>query len=90
MRDAQDAMGSLCRLLVTLMDPERIVIAGGVALRTPELLEAARAAVNPHPLSADAGAVSVQPAALGDRAGLMGAAWLAHAAAAKGMLPRDS
>ncbi len=90
MRDAQDAIASLCRLLVTLMDPERIVIAGGVALRTPELLQAARAAVDPHPLSADAGAVTVLPAALGDRAGLMGAAWLAHAAAAEGMLPRDS
>ncbi|HTE04992.1 MAG TPA: ROK family protein [Planctomycetota bacterium] len=90
MRDAQDAVGSLCRLLVTLMDPERIVIAGGVASRTPELLAAARAAVSPHPLSAAAGAVRVDPATLGDRAGLMGAAWLAHALVAKGMLPRDS
>jgi glucokinase len=89
MRDAQDAMASLCRLLVTLMDPERIVIAGGVALRTPELLAAARAAVSPHPLSADAGAVRVEAAALGDNAGLVGAARLAHALAAKGMLPRD-
>jgi len=89
MRDAQDAIASLCVLLVTLMDPERIVIAGGVALHTPELLAAARAAVDPHPLSADAGAVRVEPAALGERAGLLGAASLAQALVPGGMLPRS-
>jgi glucokinase len=77
-QDACDALAALCRLLVTLLDPERIVLAGGVALNTPELIEAARAAVDPHPLAPAAGAVPVLLASLGEDAGLLGAASLAR------------
>ncbi|HZL99715.1 MAG TPA: ROK family protein, partial [Planctomycetota bacterium] len=81
MRDAQDALAALCRLLVTLLDPELIVIAGGVALATPELVETARRAVDPHPLTEAAGPVPVQLAQLGEDAGLLGAALVARDAA---------
>ena len=80
LRDAQDALAALCKLLVTLLDPELVVIAGGVALATPELLETARRAVDPHPLAAAAGAVPVEMAQLGEDAGLIGAALLAGTA----------
>jgi glucokinase len=77
--DAQQAMGALCRLLVTLLDPEVISVAGGVGLGEPELLAAARAACDPHPLEPSIGAVRVERAATGDDAGLLGAALLAGA-----------
>ena len=78
MDDATQALAALCRLLVTLLDPELIVLAGGVALATPELLEAARRAVDPHPLAEAAGAVPVELSRLGADAGMLGAALLAR------------
>lgn len=75
--DALAAMGSLCRLLVTLFDPERVVIAGGIGMNTPELLDAALHALHPHPLARQAGAIPVLPATHGADAGLLGAALLA-------------
>ena len=47
---------------------------------TPELLETARRAVDPHPLAPSAGAVRVEATRLGDQAGLLGAALLARGA----------
>jgi len=88
MEDAVAALQSLCRLLVTLLDPERIVLGGGVGERTPELLDAARRAVDPHPLAAAAGPVVVEPARLGEDAGLLGAALLARTLA--GSVPSRS
>jgi len=76
--DAHAAMGALCRLLVTLLDPEVVAVAGGLGTGVPELLAAARKACDPHPLDAHIGAVRVLPAATGDDAGLLGAAWLAR------------
>jgi glucokinase len=76
--DACAALAGLCRLLVTLLDPERIVLAGGVALNTPELIAAARAALDPHPLASAAGPVPVLAASCGVDAGLAGAAGLAR------------
>jgi predicted NBD/HSP70 family sugar kinase len=75
--EAEDALRALCVLLVTLLDPEVISLAGGMGSAVPELLAAARGACDPHPLDADVGAVRVLPAATGDDAGLLGAAWLA-------------
>jgi glucokinase len=80
--EAEAAMGALCQLLVTLLDPQVISVAGGVGTRVPELLEAARAACDPHPLAPGIASVRVVRAATGDDAGLLGAAWLARAAEA--------
>jgi len=76
-QEAEAAMGALCVLLVTLLDPEVISVAGGLATGVPEVFEAARRACDPHPLDADIGAVRVVRAATGDDAGLLGAALLA-------------
>lgn len=78
--DALSAMAALCRLLVTLLDPEVISVAGGVGLGEPEILQAGRAACDPHPLDADIGAVRVERAATREDAGLLGAALLARSA----------
>lgn len=82
LRDAHDALAALCVLLVTLLDPQAVVLAGGVALATPELLDTARRSLDPHPLAKEAGAVTVSLARLGDDAGLLGAALLAREGAA--------
>jgi glucokinase len=82
--EAEAAMGALCRLLVTLMDPEVISVAGGVGSGVPEVIEAARAACDPHPLAPGLASVRVVRAATGDDAGLLGAAWMARAAEAGG------
>jgi glucokinase len=84
MQDACDALAALCRLLVTLLDPECVVLAGAVALNTPELVTAARAALDPHPLAPAAGAVPVHFASCGEDAGLLGAAALARQLASDG------
>ncbi len=81
--DSCAAMAQLVNTLVKLFDPELLVVGGGVVEGTPELLEAARAAADPHPLGADVLAVPVEPARLGADAGLVGAAWLAHARAVR-------
>jgi len=82
--DAEHAMGALCRLLVTLLDPEVISVAGGLGSRVPEILQAAQAACDPHPLAPEIAAVRVVRAATGDDAGMLGAAWLARAAEGNG------
>jgi len=71
---ALTAMGALTELIVTLFDPALIVVGGGVAAGFPELLDAARAAVEAHPLGDGRRALPVEPALSGDRAGLLGAA----------------
>jgi glucokinase len=79
--EAQAALAALVRLLVTLLDPDLVVIAGGLGTAVPELMEAARTGCEPHPLGAPPGSVRVVRAATGSDAGLLGAAALARAAA---------
>ncbi|GMG82721.1 ROK family protein [Paralimibaculum aggregatum] len=60
--------------VVNILDPEVIVLGGGVS-QLPGLAGRLEAALKPHVFS-DAPAVRVLPAALGDSAGVIGAAWL--------------
>lgn len=76
--EAQAAMAALCLLLATLLDPDVVSVAGGLGTGVPELFEAARRALDPHPMDPDLGAVRVVRAATGDDAGLLGAALLAR------------
>jgi glucokinase len=76
--DACAALSTLLVTLVTLLDPQTIVLGGGVLAGTPELLDVARAALSRHPLVESAGPVPVQEARCGDDAGLLGAAQLAR------------
>lgn len=76
-----DALASLCALVsitVNLMDPERIVLGGGLGLRCPEMLEAAVRTVRELPLGNGRRDLPVEAARLGDEAGLIGAGRLAR------------
>lgn len=81
-----DAIAQLCHMLVMSGLPRRIVFGGGVAVGTPHLLPRVRVALveslgayGNHDLIGDPEAFIV-PAALGDRAGPLGAILLGQAA----------
>jgi glucokinase len=65
--------------VVNLLDPERIVIGGGVARAGAPLFEAARRTLRERAMDLPAQRVEVVPAALGDSAAVVGAALLAQA-----------
>jgi len=77
MADALASLAGLVSCMVTLFDPQQIVVGGGIGSRCPEMLEAAREAVRVLPLGHGRRDLSVEPARLGDDAGLAGAALLA-------------
>ncbi|GIW71324.1 MAG: glucokinase [Planctomycetota bacterium] len=76
-REYEQALAALAVELVTLLDPERIVLGGGVSERRPELVELVRRAVRERPLGEGARTVEVLAAARGADAAVLGAAWLA-------------
>jgi N-acetylglucosamine repressor len=57
--------------LVNLLDPEMVVLGGGVMSGADYIIEAARESMNKHTLRG--GGVRIVPGALGDRVGLVGA-----------------
>ncbi len=63
--------------LVSLLNPERVVIGGGLSSIGPELFEPVRRAVVRQTSALAASSVSVVPAALGAHSGVIGAAALA-------------
>jgi glucokinase len=76
MNDAGRALGGLLVSLVNLTNPEVVVIGGGVAQAGPLLLDPARDHLRRHSLVARHSPPRVLPAALGEAAGLLGAAAL--------------
>ncbi len=66
------AIGALCASLVNLLDPEVIVIGGGIAEHQPRLFEVARAELDRRVLPALAGRTRIEPAALGGDVSLVG------------------
>jgi glucokinase len=70
------AMANLC----TLLNPERLVLGGGVLLGCPNLLRITRAHVGDRTLRAARRGLVVECARLGDNAGVVGAALLGGAA----------
>lgn len=72
--DAGRALGGLLVTLVNLMNPARIVIGGGVAQAGDYLLGPARDHLARRSLVARHAPVEVVPAALGEHAGILGAA----------------
>ncbi len=63
--------------VANLLNPERIVVGGGVAGAGDYILTPARKSLSEIAMKASAEAISIVPAALGNRAGWMGAARLA-------------
>jgi glucokinase len=66
------AIGALCGSLVNLLDPEVIVIGGGIAEHRPRLFEVARRELPSRILPALAGRARIEPAALGGDVSLIG------------------
>ena len=66
------AIGALCASLVNLLDPEVIVIGGGIAAHHPRLFEVARHELARRVLPALAGRTRIEPAALGGDVSLIG------------------
>ncbi len=68
-----DRLGALIGAAVQLLDPEVVVVGGGVANAGEALLAPLRVAVARHALASHARDLRVVPAALGERAGVVGA-----------------
>lgn len=66
------AIGALCATLVNLLNPEVIVIGGGIAEHRPRLFEVARRELDRRVLPALAGTARIEPAALGGDVSLIG------------------
>lgn len=66
------AVGALCASLVNLLNPEVIVIGGGIADHRPRLFEVARRELDQRVLPALAGTARIEPAALGGDVSLIG------------------
>jgi glucokinase len=86
---ARDAIATVARALgvglaniVNMLNPEVIVIGGGVIAAGEMLLEPARAEMRMRALVPARDAVRVVPAEFGDQAGMIGAALMAREAAA--------
>jgi glucokinase len=77
MTGAGRALGGLLVSLINVINPERVVIGGGVAQAGDLLLDPARDHVSRHSLVARFSPPRILPAALGEAAGLLGAAALA-------------
>ena len=75
------ALGVGLSSIVNMLNPEVIVIGGGVIAAGEMLLEPARAELHARALPPARDAVRVVPAAFGDEAGMIGAALLAREAA---------
>ena len=66
------AVGALCASLVNMLDPEVIVIGGGIAEHRPRLFEVARRELARRILPALEGRTRIEPAALGGDVSLIG------------------
>lgn len=69
-------IGAACVTLINLLDPEKIIIGGGVAAVGDPLFAAVRDYVGKYPLNPAGRQVSIVPAQLGAGAGVIGAASL--------------
>ena len=76
MRDAIEYWGAACANLVSLLDPEKIVIGGGVSNAGELLLGPARAVLEKRAMTDEWRHMPIQLAELGEDVGLLGAASL--------------
>lgn len=75
----RDRLGRSLAHVVNILDPDAIVVGGGLS-RVPELLDDLSAAIAPHVFS-DAFDTPIRPSLHGDASGVRGAAWLWNGAA---------
>jgi glucokinase len=72
-----DRLGAVIAVVVNLLNPEVVTIGGGVAQAGEPLFARVRAAVDRYALASHRAALRVVPAALGERAGTVGAGLMA-------------
>ncbi|MFO8058962.1 MAG: ROK family protein [bacterium] len=76
-KEAVEALGILCANLTSLLNPDRIVLGGGVVTGNPGLLKSIREKIDQKAVSLSARHVKIVKSQLGDDAVAMGAAALA-------------
>jgi len=74
--EVSDLLGNAVASLVTLLNPARVILGGGVILHCPELARLVREKLAAQVSRSAALGLSVEPARLGDDAGVIGAALL--------------
>jgi len=74
--EVADLLGTAIASLVTLLNPARVILGGGVVLGCPELHRLTREVFDARVSRSAAMGLSIEPASLGDDAGVTGAALL--------------
>lgn len=82
-----DRLGAVIAVVVNLLNPDVVTIGGGVALAGEPLFRRLHAAVHRYALESHRGALRIVPAALGDRAGTVGAGLMAWEEGGAGARP---
>ena len=72
-----DRLGAVIAVVVNLLNPDVVTIGGGVAQAGEPLFSRLRAAVDRYALASHRVALRIVPAALGERAGTVGAGLMA-------------
>ena len=75
-KETGEHLGTALAGLVNILNPERIILGGGIAQQNPFLMRSTRAALKKKAFPIAARSVKVMPAALGVDAGLVVAAAL--------------
>jgi glucokinase len=84
-----DRLGAVIAVVVNLLNPDVVTIGGGVAQAGEPLFGRLRGAVDRYALEGHRGALRLLPAALGDRAGTVGAGLMAWEGEAEGARAGD-
>jgi glucokinase len=77
--EAGDLLGVALANLITVLNPARLLLGGGVLAGSPRMMRAAVAGVDAHASKASRAALKISEPELGDQAGVVGAALLARA-----------
>src|SRR5438128_10693398 len=80
--EAGRLLGIALANLVTMLNPARLLLGGGVLLGSPRMTRAAIAGIDAHATKSSRAAVQISAPELGEQAGVVGAALLARAALA--------
>jgi glucokinase len=78
LRESGEYLGIALASIVNLLDPEVIVIGGGISRAGELVLEPARATMRRRSMKLEGREIPIVPAALGDDAGVIGASFLAR------------
>jgi len=84
-----DRLGAVIAVVVNLLNPDVVTIGGGISRAGEPLFGRLRAAVNRYALESHRGVLRIVPAALGDRAGTVGAGLMAWEAGRESATPRS-